>query len=125
MAKESKKLPAIVLEDFGEVMEEVTKELKPLLNKKISTEEQGAANTFLCTLSVLTLDIFDYLPPEQQDEILVNCGTWFDIGMLLGRSPKLLVEILNKVKPQLEKVEVPEWFAKRIAKGLAPQAEED
>lgn len=109
-----KKLPAVVFEDMEKVMEEVTGEVTPLLNSKMSTEEQGAASTFFGTLAVLTLDIFDYLPPEQQDEILASCGTWFDIGMLLGRSPKLLVEILDRVNPKMEPTDIPDWLADRL-----------
>lgn len=114
MAKESRKLPAIALEDLSEVMEEVTKEFGPLLNKKMSLEEQGAANTFFGTLAVLTLNIFDYLPPEQQDEILTTCGTWLDIGILLGKSPKLLVEILDRVNPKIKPTDIPDWLADKL-----------
>jgi len=114
-----RKLPAIASEDLEKVMDEVTKDLKPLLNRELSIEEKKALDTFVGTLSVISLNIFDYLPPEQQDEILTNCGTWFDIGVLFGKSPQLLVEILSKVTPRLVGTEVPDWFAKRIAKGLA------
>lgn len=114
MTNESKKLPSIVLEDLEKVMKEVTRELKPLLNKKMSPEERRLTQTFLGTLLVLTLDIFHYLPPKDQDEILTNCGTWFDIGMLLGRSPELLVEILNKIDPKVETVDIPAWLTGRL-----------
>lgn len=119
-----KRMPAIASEDLARVMDEVTRELKPLLlNREISTEEREALNTFFATLSVISLKIFDYLPPEQQDEILTNCGTWFGIGVLFGKAPKLLVEILGSVKPELVGVEVPDWFDERIVKGLAPEEE--
>ena len=119
MEKRMRKLPAIVLEDMGMVMEEVTKEVQGLFDRDVTNEERRAVEVFFGTLSSLTLNIFDYLPPEQQDEILTNCGTWFDIGMLLGKSPKLLLETLNKVNPKVEGAEVPDWFAQRIVKGLA------
>ena len=119
-----KKLSTIAFDDLPEVMEEVTRELEPLLNTEMSTEEQGAANTFLGTLSALTLDIFDYLPPEQQDEILTNCGTWFDIGMLLGKSPKLLAEILGRVNPKIEPTEIPVWLANRLTGASGQLGEE-
>jgi hypothetical protein len=117
MEKRTKKLPAIVLEDGGMVMEEVTKELKPLLSTKMSTEEHRALNTFFGTLAALILDIFDYLPSEQQEEILANCGTWFDIGVLLGKSPKLLVEILDRVNPKVGNIEIPDWLADKLGAG--------
>lgn len=118
-----KKLPAIAFEDLEKVMGEVTRDLKPLFSEEISAEEREALNTFVATLSVISLNIFDYLPPEQQDEILTNCGTWFDIGVLFGKAPQLLVKILNRANPQLEKVEVPDWFTKRIAGGLTSEGE--
>lgn len=109
-----KKLPAVVLEDMEKVMYEVTKELNPLLTREMSTEELRAAMTFLASISALTLRIVDYLPPEEQDEILTSCGTWFDIGALWGKSPKLLVEILDRVKPKIEPAEIPDWLADRL-----------
>lgn len=118
-----RKLPAIAFEDLEKVMDEVTRKLKNLWDKELATEEREALNTFVATLSVISLNIFDYLPPEQQDEILTNCGTWFDIGVLFGKAPRLLVEILGRVKPELVGVEVPDWFAKRIAKGLTSEEE--
>jgi len=113
---EKKKLPKIAAENLPEIMEEVTKELDPLLSMKVSTVERGALNTLLGTLSALILDIFDFLPPEQQGEILTNCGTWLGIGMLMGKSPKLLVNILARVNPKVEDVEVPDWLVKRFTK---------
>lgn len=114
---DKKKIPTIAFEDLPRIMHEVTKELKPLLSTEMSGEEQRAANTFFGTLSALTLDIFEYLPSEQQDEILTNCGTWFDIGMLLGKSPQVLMEILDRVKPKIEPTEIPDWLADRYTRG--------
>ena len=111
---EKKKLPAIVLEDAGMVMEEVTEQLKPLF--RMSTEERRAFNTFFGTLTALTLAICDYLPPEQQDEILAACGTWLDIGMLLGKSPQILQGILDRVKPKMEPIEIPDWLGDRYTR---------
>jgi len=116
MEKKTKKVPIIALEDLKEVMEEVTKELKPLLNKVATPEEQEAAATFFGTLANLTLDIFDYLPPGELDEVLTNCGTWFDIGVLLGKSPQLLLGILNRVNPKIEDREIPDWLADKYFK---------
>ncbi len=111
-----KKLPTIAPEDLPEIMEELTKELNPLFSRVVTREEQEAADTFFGTLVTLTLGIFDYLPPEQQDEILVNCGTWFDIGVLLGKSPQLLLGILDRVNPKIEDTEIPDWLANKFSK---------
>ncbi len=116
MEKRLKKVPVIALEDLPEVMEEVTKELKPLLSRVGTREEQEAANTFFGTLASLALDIFGYLPPEQQSEILINCGTWFDIGVLLGKSPQLLLEILDRVNPKVGDIGIPDWLANKLTR---------
>ena len=116
MEQKTKKVPIIALEDLRKVMEEVTKELKPLLSKAVNREEQSAASMFFTTLAVGVLDMFDYLPPEQQNELLVTCGTWFDIGVLLGKSPKILLEILDRVEPKLGDAEIPDWLAERLSK---------
>ncbi|MBA7700752.1 hypothetical protein ES703_109475 [subsurface metagenome] len=115
MEKEMKKVRIIALEDLPEVMVEVAKELNPLISKVVTREEQNAASVFFSTLAALTHDIFDYLPPEQQDEILTNCGTWFDIGVLLGKSPQLLLKILDRVNPKIGNAEIPDWLASRLA----------
>ena len=116
-----KKLPIIVVEDMKKIMNEVTKESKHLLSKEMSINEQRVASTLFSSLSALTLTIFNYLPPEHQDEILTNCGTWLDIGVLLGKSPKLLVEILDRVKPKIEAVEIPDWLAFRLTRALGQE----
>ncbi|MBA7601342.1 hypothetical protein ES703_08412 [subsurface metagenome] len=115
MEQKTKKVSVIALEDLREVMEEVTKELKPLLSRVVNREEQEAAHTFFGTLATLTLDIFDYLPPGELDEVLVTCGTWFDIGVLLGKSPQLLADILDRVNPKLAEAEIPAWLAERLS----------
>jgi len=113
--QKTKKVPVIALEALPEVMEEVTKELNPLLSRVVTREEQEAAHMFFGTLATLTLDIFDYLPPGELDEVLVTCGTWFDIGVLLGKSPQLLVDILDRVNPKVGNIEIPSWLADKLS----------
>jgi len=95
------------------VMEELTKELSSTLQLIINDDHKEADKVFLGTLYRLTLGIFDWLPPEQQSEILTACGTWFDIGLLMGRSPMKLVDILRRVKPSLVDTEIPDWASKQ------------
>ena len=117
MENTAESLPTIVFEDLPKIMKEVTKEIVPIFGKVASTEEKLAFDTFVDTLSVLILKMFAYLPDEEKTDILINCGTWFAIGMLLGKSPKLLVEILNRVKPKIEPAEVPTWITDIIGRG--------
>lgn len=111
-------LPAVSDEGLAEIMEEVTKGIQALFDRDQTDGERRASNVFVGTLTSLSLKIFDYLPAEQQSELMTICGTWFDVGMLLGKSPKLLEEILSRVVPKLRVIEVPGWLAERIAKGL-------
>jgi len=92
------------------VMEKLTDELQPVLRSTSDPEMKEAEKVFLGTLYRLTLSIFDWLPPEQQFEILTACGTWFDIGMMMGRSPLTLVDILRNVKPRLINTDIPDWI---------------
>ena len=116
MEQKTKEVRIISLESLREVMEEVTKELNPLLSRVVTREEQSAASMFFNTLAVLTFHIFDYLPPEEQKGILTSCGTWFGIGVLLGKSPKILREILDRVNPETGVTEIPDWLAERLSK---------
>lgn len=100
----------IAYEDLDKVMTEVQNEFKSISREKLDREENNAVSTLIFTLLGILTDIFGYLPPEEQSEILVKCGTWFDIGVLFGRSPKRLVQILDRVNPRMEDREVPEWY---------------
>ena len=107
------RLSAIHPDDLTMVMNKLTDELQPVLRSASDPELKEAEKVFLGTLYRLTLGIFDWLPPEQQSEILTACGTWFDIGFLMGRSPMKLVDILRRVKPRLVDTEIPDWASKQ------------
>ena len=107
-----KKLPAITPDDLSQVMDELTEELHPVLFYSQDTKEKEAEHVFMGTLYRLTLSLFDWLPPEQQLEIITACGTWFDVGLLMGRSPRVLVDILERVNPKLVDTDIPEWVSR-------------
>lgn len=102
------KYKAIALEDMKAIMDEVTREITPLE----TAEEEGREALTILLGSMLTMmsDIFAYLPEEERSHILVNCATWYDIGLLVGRSPRKLTEIMDKVNPAIEEVELPDWI---------------
>ena len=99
-------------DDLAMFMEKLTDELPPMLQSTSDPEMKQAAMVFMGTLYRLTLNIFDWLPPEQQSEILTACGTWFDIGMLMGKSPLKLVDIIRNVKPRLINTDIPDWVSR-------------
>jgi len=107
-----KSLPAIHPDDLRKVMDELTGELRPVLQSTRKTDERKAEKVFLGTLYRLTLGLFDWLPEGQQSEILTACGTWFDIGLLMGRSSRTLVDILERTKPRLIDTEIPDWVSR-------------
>jgi len=54
--------------------------------------------------------LFGYLPPEEQSHILTACGAWFNFGLLAGKDPGKLVDILEKANPVIEDIELPDWM---------------
>jgi len=62
------------------------------------------------TLFRLSSVLFGYLPPEEQSNILVACGAWFNFGLLAGKDPGKLVDILEKANPVIEDIELPDWM---------------
>jgi hypothetical protein len=94
------------------VMAELTKQLKSVLSERMTREQQEASTVFYGTLCQMMMDIFGYLPTEEQSRILVNCQTWLDVGLLEGRAPQKLVEILGTAKAEVESVPVPDWVSK-------------
>jgi len=109
-----KQYPAIDRESQMPVMEELTRQIKPILEESRTKAEKEAFNIFMGTLLRLASDIFSYLPPEEQSYILTACGAWFDVGLLVGKAPGKLVDILQKVNPRLEDIELPDWMRSMI-----------
>lgn len=105
-----KQYPAIERESQMPVMEELTRQIKPILGESRTKDEKEAFEIVMGTLFRLASDIFSYLPPEEQSHILTACGTWFSVGLLVGKAPGKLVDILQKVNPVLEDIELPDWL---------------
>lgn len=104
------KSPVVSDESMEELMADVVNKIDPIFKEETTPAQTQALNTFFMTLAKMTQRIFDWLPDEHQGEILVNCGTWFDVGLLFGRSPELLVKILNDVDPKMNMADVPAWM---------------
>lgn len=110
-----KQLPSVHPDDSGKFMKQLTKELQPILESTTDPELREAEKVYLGTLFRLTLNLIDWLPNQQQNEILTACGTWLDIGIMIGRAPLKLVDILKTVKPKLIDAEIPDWVGKAPA----------
>ena len=106
-----KELPCVSKESQRPVMAELTRQIKSALGEGMTREQQEANIIFYGTLCQLMMEIFGYLPAEEQSRILVNCQTWLDVGLLEGRAPQKLVEILDAAKAKVESVAVPDWVS--------------
>ncbi len=111
---------AIVEEKWKAVTDEVANQIKPILEEQKTEDEKYAFDLLLGTMLVVMDRVFGYLPPEEQSNILATCVTWFDLGLLMGRSPKKLVDIMEKVNPGIVKADFPDWlgpFIQSLTKG--------
>lgn len=104
-----KELQCISKESQRPVMAELTRQLKSALGERMTREQQEAAAVFYGTLCQLMMEIFGYLPAEEQSRILVNCQMWLNVGLLLGKSPQKLVEILDTANAEVATFSVPDW----------------
>lgn len=62
----------------------------------VNVDEGNALIAFINTLKSITDSVVAYLPPGERKEIKDVCGTFMDIGMLFGKSPRILVDILER-----------------------------
>lgn len=84
-------------ECFDAVCDEVEKAVDKALEKpSAKREDREMFYTFTNTLRTLVSKRFGYLPEEDRNDIITFCGTWGGVGILLGKSPKLLADILKK-----------------------------
>ena len=83
--------------EWGAVLEEISKEVEKIMDDGPKTPlEKGAFAAFSATLRHTNENMFPYLPPGDKEDLLALCATWLDVGMLFGKSPALLVDILAR-----------------------------
>lgn len=109
-----KELPCVSKESQRPVMAELTRQLKSALGESMTKEQQEAASIFYGTLCQLMMEFFGYLPADEQSRILVNCQTWLNVGLLLGKSPQKLVEILDAANAEINDVTFPDWVSELV-----------
>ena len=90
-------------ECFDAVCDEVEKAVDRALEKPFTKrEDREAFFTFTNTLRTLVSKRFGYLPEEDRNDIVAFCGAWANVGILLGKSPGVLADILKKTNLRME-----------------------
>ncbi len=107
-------LPCVSKESQRTVVDELTRQIKDCLGEPMTEDQQEAATVFYGTLCQMMTEIFGYLPADEQSRILENCRSWMGVGMLLGKSPQKLVDILDKVNAEINNVRFPDWVSDRL-----------
>jgi len=105
-----KKLPVIAEESFVTVMDELSKEIDKVMTKIPYDAQWIAFEVFYGTLTNLLLTMFEGCPEEDVKDIMAAFQTWMDVGLLMGKSPKLLKSILDRTAPTIREFIVPEWM---------------
>jgi len=94
MAKPKK---LIASECFGDVMDAVAAEVKKITDTppENKTDRESFLTYFNTLINVIDV-VYDYLPEGERSSLRNLCATWMDVGILLGKSPQLLTEILER-----------------------------
>jgi len=98
-----KKISTIADEWFDAVMDELSREVGKALEKPPDKREESQAFlAFLGTLKMIAAKRFQYWPEEDKNDLITICGAWMNVGILLGKSPKLLLDILKRSGARIE-----------------------
>ena len=97
-----KKLSTIANESLDAVMDEVSDEVAKILKTPPGKNERQAFLAFFGTLTTIAAKRFKYWPEEDKNDLEAMCGTWMHVGILLGKSPKLLADILKRANARIE-----------------------
>lgn len=95
----------IASECFEAVMDAVSKEVKKITDNPPENVDREAFLTYFNTLVDVADVVFHYLPDGDRADLKNLCATWMDVGILLGKSPQLLTEILKKTDAKINEKE--------------------
>ena len=87
-------------------LDQVPNEVGDILDG-IATTEPEAKKTIplvLNTLTELTNELVSYLPEGERATLLATCGTWLDVGMIIGAAPAKLKEILVRTQARVMQI---------------------
>ena len=99
------RLGPVSMADF---LEKLPDEVGDILDTIIDPQAKKCIPLVLQTLKDLTNAHFDYLPVGEREDILTHCGTWLDMGMLIGSAPQKFKELLVQTKAKVVVLDEPE-----------------
>lgn len=77
-------------------LEELSNQSDGVLGTVTDPIEQGAFAAFRASLRDSRKAMFPYLPAGEAEDLEALCGTYMSVGLVFGRSPAMLVEVLRK-----------------------------
>jgi hypothetical protein len=102
--KKTKKV--IAPESFPSVLDELATEVKTIMDTPPGNADEVAAFVAIFnTLEDMADEVFNYLPAGEKKLVIDMCAAWMDVGLLLGKSPKILADILRRTKAKIQRVE--------------------
>lgn len=90
-------------ESFVGLLSEVSLEISKLLESDhFNIQQKNAFAIVFNTMRAQVADTFGYLPPAERDRIMALAVTWEDFGLLFGKAPQAIVDILLKNNAKVE-----------------------
>ncbi len=83
-------------DSFRAVLHEISKEVDKIMADPPEPEDVNAFTAVLNTVRAIAEKDLSYLPKGDMDTLMASYGTWVGIGLMLGRSPGLLADILKR-----------------------------
>jgi len=96
----------IAPESLEAVLDEVSEEVRKMVGTEPDEDEVIGVPIFVNTMRGIIDETFKYLPKGDRAELETVCVSSLCIGMIIGKSPKLLVDILKRTKAKYLTMEV-------------------
>jgi len=101
MTKKTRLAPS----SLAQFLEKLPDEVGDILDGIEDTAAKKCIPLILETLKDLTNAHFEYLPAGEREDILAHCGTWLDVGMLIGSAPEKFKKLLVQGKAKVMELE--------------------
>lgn len=95
----------IALESLEAVLDEVSEEVRKIMDTPPDREEAIVVPIFVETVRGIIHEKFKYLPQGERADVESICASCLCIGLIRGKSPRLLADILKRTRAKIEKVD--------------------